>query len=289
MFVYVWEDRFNGFVQWTQINILITHHPIIGARGGVRGDRASVNAVSLKTAIIIPTYNERENLNALVPQILAVLTASRIDGSIIVVDDSSPDGTGDLARALATQHGRILVLTRKGKLGLGSAYKDGFRTALALGFESLIEMDADGSHNPRFLPAFVEKLRAGYDVVIGSRYIPGGTTPHWPLHRRLLSKIAGAVTRVLFGLQTRDPTSGYRAYRASTLRSIDLSKVASDGYAFQVEMLALCEKRRFRVCEIPIEFVDRWIGKSKLGGKEYLRFLHAVLRLALTTPRWSTL
>lgn len=249
------------------------------------GDRASVNAVSLKTAIIIPTYNERENLQALAPQILAVLTASRIDGSILVVDDSSPDGTGDLAKELSARHGRIIVLTRAAKLGIGSAYKAGFRTALSLGFEGLIEMDADGSHNPRFLPAFVEKLEAGYEVVIGSRYIPGGTTPDWPLQRRLLSKTAGMVTRVLFGLQTHDPTSGFRAYRASTLRRIDLSKVASDGYAFQVEMVALCEKRRFRVCEIPIEFVDRWVGKSKLSGKEYFRFMQAVLRLALTTSR----
>jgi dolichol-phosphate mannosyltransferase len=241
-----------------------------------------VNAVSLKTAIIIPTYNERENLQDLVPQILTVLNASGVNGSIIVVDDSSPDGTGDLAKELSAKHGKIIVITRKAKLGIGSAYKDGFRTALSLGFECLIEMDADGSHNPRFIPAFVEKLEEGYELVIGSRYIPGGKIPDWPLTRRIISKTTGFVTRSLFGLKTRDPTSGFRAYHATALSSIDLSKVASDGYAFQVEMVALCEKRRFRVCEIPIEFVDRWVGKSKLSGMEYLRFMKAVLRLAFT-------
>ncbi len=239
-----------------------------------------MNAVSLKTAIIIPTYNERENLQGLIPQILAVLNASGVDGSIIVVDDSSPDGTGDLANELSAKHGKIIVLTRETKLGIGSAYKDGFRTALSLGFEGLIEMDADGSHNPRFIPAFVEKLEEGYDLVIGSRYIPGGKIPDWPLKRRIISMATGFFTRFLFGLKTHDPTSGFRAYRATALNNIDLSKVESDGYAFQVEMVALCEKRRFRVCEIPIEFVDRGVGKSKLSGMESLRFMKAVLRLA---------
>lgn len=239
-----------------------------------------MNVVTLKTAIIIPTYNERENLQDLVLQILAVLNASGVDGSIIVVDDSSPDGTGDLAKELSVKHGRIIVLIREAKLGIGSAYKDGFRKALSLGFEGLIEMDADGSHNPQFIPAFVEKLEEGYELVIGSRYVPGGKIPDWPLKRRIISKATGFFTRFIFNLKTHDPTSGFRAYSATALNHINLSKVESDGYAFQVEMVVLCEKRRFRVCEIPIEFVDRGVGKSKLSWKESLRFMKAVLRLA---------
>jgi len=238
-----------------------------------------VTRVSVTIAIIIPTYNERENLRGLVPRILGVLTDHGIDGHLIIVDDSSPDGTGVLATELSTQHERVTAIIREKKLGIGSAYKEGFRTALARDFEGLIEMDADGSHDPQTIPALVKKLEEGYALVIGSRYVSGGTIPAWSLGRRLLSKITGAFTRLLFGLQTHDPTSGFRAYRATPLKQIDLAEVRSDGYAFQVEMVARFEKMGFRVCEIPIEFVDRVTGSSKLGVAASFRYLQSILRL----------
>lgn len=235
--------------------------------------------MSLTIAIILPTYNERENLQAVVPRILEVLTDSGIDGHIIIVDDSSPDGTGTLAKELSNKHGRVTVIIREKKLGIGSAYKEGFRTALSRGFEGLIEMDADGSHDPRFIPVFVEKLAEGYELVIGSRYVSGGKIPAWSLGRRMISKITGFFTRFLFGLKTHDPTSGFRAYSATPLKKIDLSEVKSDGYAFQVEMVARYEKMGLRVCEIPIEFIDRVKGKSKLGATAFFRFIKTILRL----------
>ena len=239
----------------------------------------SVKRVFLTIAIILPTYNERENLQELVPRILEVLKGYGIDGHIIVVDDASPDGTGTFAQELANKHGRVTVIIREKKLGIGSAYKEGFRTALSRGFEGLIEMDADGSHDPLVIPEFVEKLEEGYELVIGSRYVAGGKTPAWSLGRRTISKITGSFTRLLFGLTTHDPTSGFRAFRATSLKKIDLSEVKSDGYAFQVEMVARYEKMGLRVCEIPIEFVDRVKGKSKLGATALLRFMKTILRL----------
>ncbi len=235
--------------------------------------------MSLTIAIIIPTYNECENLRNLVPRILGVLTDDGIDGHVIIVDDSSPDGTGALATELSTQHGRVTAIIREKKLGIGSAYKEGFRAALSQGFEGLIEMDADGSHNPHSIPELVKKLEEGCALVIGSRYVSGGTIPTWSLGRRILSKVTGSFTRLLFGLKTHDPTSGFRAYRASTLKKLDLAEVRSDGYAFQVEMVARFEKMGVRVCEIPIEFVDRVRGKSKLGVTAFLRYFTTILRL----------
>jgi dolichol-phosphate mannosyltransferase len=235
--------------------------------------------VSLTIAIIIPTYNERENLRGLVPRILGVLTDYGIDGHIIVVDDSSPDNTGALATELSNKHRRVTAIIREKKLGIGSAYKEGFRTALSRGFDGLIEMDADGSHNPHMIPRLVNKLEEGYALVIGSRYISGGAIPAWSLRRRILSKITGSFTRVLFDLKTHDPTSGFRAYRATPLNNIDLAAVRSDGYAFQVEMVARFEKMGLRVCEIPIEFVDRVKGKSKLGVTAFFRYFTTLLRL----------
>jgi len=233
----------------------------------------------LKVAVIIPTYNERENLQFLVPKIINVFNEGGIEGGLIIIDDSSPDRTGDLARELGEHDERILVIIRKEKLGLGSAYKEGFRKALSYDFEGLIEMDADRSHDPQALPVFREKLEEGYDLIIGSRYIAGGKIPNWSLKRRLISKATSLYTRILFRLKTQDPTSGFRAYSAKALKEIDVSKIKSDGYAFQIEMVVHCEKKGLRVCEIPIKFLDRVKGESKLSGVEVLRFIKSLIRL----------
>ena len=229
---------------------------------------------------IIPTYNERENIQLLIPRLLEVFEKHDIDGRIIIVDDSSLDGTGEIAEGFARKSGRILLLNRHRKLGIGSAYKDGFRYALSLGYEGIIGMDADLSHNPSFIPEFVNKLNEGYDLVIGSRYIPGGKVPNWTFTRRIISRLTNRAIRIILSLRTRDATSGYRAYSSRALNEVDFSSVKSDGYAFQVEMVMRCDRAGLRICEIPITFVDRSQGKSKLGKREMLSFLKSIILLA---------
>lgn len=238
-----------------------------------------MEGLALKVAIIIPTYNEKENLQDLLPKIIDILNNCDLDGRIIIVDDSSPDGTGTLAKELSEKLGKISVITRNKKLGIGSAYKTGFEAALFQQCEGIFEMDADGSHNPLYIPKFITKLKKGYDLIIGSRYVLTGKVHDWPLSRRIISKVTSTLTRGIFGLKTRDPTSGFRAYSARALNKIDLSKVKSDGYAFQVEMVLRCEKRGLQICEIPIEFLDRAKGKSKLNYEEMLSFLKNIISL----------
>ncbi|MDQ7030139.1 MAG: polyprenol monophosphomannose synthase [Ardenticatenia bacterium] len=218
----------------------------------------------MKVTVVVPTYNEADNLAELVEALFALPLP---DLHVIIVDDNSPDGTGALADALATQHpGRMTVFHRPGKLGLGSAYKEGFRHALALGADAVVQMDADFSHSPNYVPQMVRHLDA-YDVVVGSRYVAGGQLDErWSWWRHLLSWWANQVyVRLILNLQVRDATAGFKAFRREVLEAIDFSRVVSNGYVFQVEVAYLCERLGFRVLEVPIYFEDRRIGRSKMS------------------------
>jgi dolichol-phosphate mannosyltransferase len=212
--------------------------------------------------VVIPTYNERDNLERLVRQILSQ------DPSIhlLVVDDNSPDGTGALADQLAADTDRVSVLHRAGKLGLGSAYREGFRLALDMGADFVVQMDADFSHDPTILPVFFEQLGT-CDLVIGSRYLNGVSVVNWPLRRLMLSYFASVYTRVITGLTISDCTSGFKCFRRSVLEAIDLGRVRSDGYSFQIEMNFRCVELGFRVTEVPIIFIDRHAGSSKMSKR----------------------
>jgi len=219
-----------------------------------------------KTMVVIPTYNEADNLPAIVGELLA-LDVPNLE--ILIVDDNSPDGTGEVAEELRSRYpGRIHVIHRPGKLGLGTAYVQGFRYALDHGADYIIQMDADFSHSPSYIPQFLEKI-TDYDVVVGSRYVPGGKLDEkWGLGRYLLSWWANSVyTRLLLGVKVRDATAGFKCWRRETLEGIGLERVKSNGYVFQVEMAYLAEKLGYRVLEIPIYFEDRRIGRSKMTMK----------------------
>lgn len=212
--------------------------------------------------VIIPTYNERDNLRHLVSAILAQHESLRV----LVVDDNSPDGTGELADRLAAEDDRIQVLHRAGKMGLGSAYREGFRKALEMGNEYLIEMDADFSHDPSILPIFLDRIKEN-DLVIGSRYLNGISVVNWPLRRLMLSYCANAYTRLVTGLTIMDCTSGFKCFRRSLIERIDLNSIRSDGYSFQIEMHYRCAELGARICEVPIIFIDRRAGHSKMSKK----------------------
>lgn len=212
--------------------------------------------------VVIPTYNEQDNLRSLIDQILVQHPALRV----LVVDDNSPDGTGRLADELARSNERVRVLHRPTKMGLGSAYRDGFRYAMDLGADLLIEMDADFSHDPTILPLFLEKS-ADFDLVIGSRYLNGISVVNWPLRRLMLSYAANAYTRLITGLQVRDCTSGFKCFRRSLIQRIDLDRVRSDGYSFQIEMNFHAHCLGARICEVPIIFIDRRAGHSKMSKR----------------------
>jgi len=209
--------------------------------------------------VVIPTYNEVDNLAELVAR-LHVCTP---DVDVLVVDDSSPDGTGALADRLAAEDPRVQVLHRPEKQGLGAAYAEGFRVALEAGYELIVEMDADGSHQPEQLPRLLDAA-ADADLVIGSRWIPGGTVVNWPWHRRALSRGGNLYTRALLGVGVRDATSGFRVFRRRTLEAIHLDAVRSSGYVFQVDLVHRTLQAGLRVREVPIEFVERVRGDSKM-------------------------
>lgn len=229
-----------------------------------------------QTRIIVPTYNEKENLRPLVEQLLT----QPLDLGVIVVDDGSPDGTGEIADALAAAHdGRVHVIHRAGKLGLGTAYIAGFRQALAEGVDFIVTMDADFSHPPDKIPELVAKAQQGYDLVIGSRYVPGGQAVECTLPRKMLSWGANAFARTLLGLKAHDTTAGFRCYRRETLASIALDEILSDGYSFLVEMLYKVQGQGWRVGEVPIIFHNRRQGVSKISRAEITKALTTVLRL----------
>src|SRR6516165_9403040 len=213
-----------------------------------------------RVAVIMPTYNERANIES---------TAGRVrravpDADLLVVDDNSPDGTGETADNLAAEDSHIHVLHRSGKAGLGAAYIAGFRWALGEGYDVLVEMDADGSHQPEELPTLLSAL-TGADLVIGSRWVPGGTVRNWPKSREILSRGANTYARLMLRVPVRDTTAGYRAYRAQTLRAIDLGTVQSQGYCFQIDLTLRAVNAGLKVTEVPITFVDRTRGASKMS------------------------
>ncbi|WP_055502468.1 polyprenol monophosphomannose synthase [Nonomuraea pusilla] len=216
-----------------------------------------------RVLIIVPTYNERENLPAIAERVRAALP----EAHLLVADDNSPDGTGEIADALAAADDHVHVLHRPGKQGLGAAYIAGFRWGLDEGYDVLVEMDADGSHQPEELPRLLEALAEGADLAIGSRYVPGGQVLNWPHRRELLSRGANIYTRVMLGLPVRDATAGFRAYRAATLEKVGLADVESQGYCFQVDLTLRAARHGLRVVEVPITFVERTVGKSKMSGK----------------------
>lgn len=222
----------------------------------------------------LATYNERENLNALVGEVLANLPAAHV----LVIDDNSPDGTGQLADQLAAQDKRIHVLHRTGKLGLGSAIVAGMRRSIDDNYDLFTTMDADYSHHPRYLPALIDGMKKN-DVMIGSRYVPGGGTEGWPLSRKVMSRGVNLLVRMLMRLPARDCSGGFRCYRVAKLREVGLERLRSKGYSFQEEMLYRCRRVGCRIGETPIVFINRRAGASKVNRHEVIRSLLTLLLL----------
>ncbi len=210
--------------------------------------------------VLVPTYNERDNL----PCIVQRLRTAVPDADLMILDDNSPDGTGRVADELAAGDAHVRVMHREGKEGLGRAYLAGFAWGLEHGYDALVEIDADGSHPPETLPAMLDAAQQA-DLVIGSRWIPGGSVVNWPRHREALSRGANAYTRALLGIPVHDATAGYRVYRASTLRTVGLDTVASQGYCFQVDLTWRTIRAGLRIVEVPITFVEREVGASKMS------------------------
>jgi dolichol-phosphate mannosyltransferase len=238
----------------------------------------------MKTLIIIPTYNEIENLRPLLEAIFSYAPET----DVLIVDDNSPDGTGKLADQIHEEDQRVNVLHRAGKLGLGTAYIAGFKYAIEHNYDAAFEMDADFSHDPRYLPDFLRAIEHA-DLVIGSRYIAGGGTPNWSIGRRIISGGANIFAPFVLGIPVHDCTAGYRCYRREVLESIDLDAVQSQGYAFQVEMAYRVMKQGFKIVEIPIIFMDRRVGKSKMSRKIFIEALLYVLRTRFDRQSDATL
>ena len=226
-----------------------------------------------RALVVLPTYNERESLGKIVPRILE--QDDRID--VLIVDDASPDGTGELADELAGQNPRVLAMHRQGKLGLGSAYLAGFQEGLDRGYDLLLEMDADLSHDPAYLPAFLDAIKS-HQLVIGSRYLRGVNVVNWPMSRLLLSYFANKYARWVTGLPLTDSTAGFKCFRREVLDAIPFDRVASTGYAFQIEMNFRAWKAGFDLTEIPVVFVERADGQSKMSG--------AIVREAIWRVWW---
>jgi dolichol-phosphate mannosyltransferase len=232
----------------------------------------------VRTLIVLPTYQEADNIVHVLTRIHAVLP----EASALVVDDGSPDGTAEAAGA---ETGAVEVLRRPGKTGLGSAYRHGFRWGLARGFDAMVEMDADLSHDPAQLPRLLGALEDGADLAIGSRYVPGGSIPDWSWRRRALSRWGNRYAAAVLGLDVADATSGFRAYRAPVLAALDSVWVRADGYGFQIEMAYLIARRGYRVVEVPITFTDRTAGESKMSGHIIIEALALVTWWGLR-DRW---
>jgi len=228
----------------------------------------------VKTAVIIPTYNESANIVTLVEGIVAL----QVVAHIIIVDDNSSDGTGQIAEELAKQHQEVCVIHRPGKLGLGTAYVAGFKLALTLPTDCIVTMDADSSHHPRYIPSLIAQTRV-YDLSIGSRYVDGGGAVNCNLWRRFLSRMGNTVARLTLGLKASDCTAGFRCYRRHVLEAVDLNTIFSSGYSFLVEMLYKCQQLGYRAGEVPIIFENRRQGSSKISRSEIWKAAYTVLRL----------
>jgi dolichol-phosphate mannosyltransferase len=228
-----------------------------------------------RALIVTPTYNESANLDRFVSEVRAA--APHAD--LLIVDDASPDGTGEIADRLAAKDPQVHVMHRAGKMGLGTAYVEGFRWGLARDYQQFFEMDADLSHQPKYLEAFFRELANGADVVVGSRNIPGGAVEGWGLGRLALSKGGSAYSRLILGVPVRDLTTGFKAFRREVLEKLDLDTVRSNGYSFQIEMTYRALRRGFRVVEVPIVFVDRTLGQSKMSRRIFVEAVGVVWKL----------
>ncbi|NYI04268.1 polyprenol monophosphomannose synthase [Allostreptomyces psammosilenae] len=226
-----------------------------------RAAEEHVHAGLGKILVIIPTYNEAENIGPVVERIRAAVP----EAHVLVADDNSPDGTGEVADRLAAADGAVHVLHREGKEGLGAAYLAGFRWGIEGGYDVLVEMDADGSHQPEELPRLLHALASGADLALGSRWVPGGRIVNWPKSRELLSRGGSTYSRVMLGVPLRDVTGGYRAFRKETLLGLGMDDVASQGYCFQVDLAWRAVRAGFKVVEVPITFVERAAGDSKMS------------------------
>ena len=229
----------------------------------------------MKTAIAIPTYDERENVRPAAEAVLAAMP----DATLLFIDDNSPDGTGEVLDAMAAEDGRIRVLHRVRKEGLGRAYVAGFAEALASGAELVVQMDCDFSHDPTDVPRLVAACEAGAGLAIGSRYVRGGSTPGWPFRRRLISRLGGVVVRLATGMPVRDPTAGFKCWRAEALRAADFASAASAGYSFQMEMNHRAWRAGVAIREIPVVFRDRARGYSKISAGIAVESLKMAFRL----------
>lgn len=232
---------------------------------------------------IVPTYNEKENIARLVTELRSLPG----DVSVLVVDDNSPDGTGALVDTMATSDCGIHAIHRPGKLGLGTAYKAGFAFGLANDFEYICTMDADFSHDPSSLPDLLRAAAGGADLVVGSRYVPGGKLVGWPRFRKLFSAVANRLAHVFLGVAVHDCTAGFRCYRRRLLETIDLDSIFSTGYSFLIEMTFLCQRAGFRIEEVPITFVNRTQGASKISKIEIVKAFYTMIRLRTRALPWD--
>ena len=238
----------------------------------------------MRVLTIIPTYNELESL----PKTLGRLRAAVPESDVLVVDDNSPDGTGQLADSIAAEDRQVHVLHRKGKEGLGAAYIAGFKWGMAAGYDVLVEMDADGSHKPEQLPLLLTAVKEGADLAMGSRWVPGGSVVNWPLYRQAISRVGSTYARIMLGVKIKDVTGGYRAFRRSTLEALKLDEVESVGYGFQVDLAWRVAKLGLKIVECPITFVERELGASKMSGNIVVEAMINVTKWGLSA-RWAKL
>jgi dolichol-phosphate mannosyltransferase len=229
--------------------------------------------------IVVPTYNERDNVRDIADRLLAALPET----DLLFVDDNSPDGTGQIQDELAAENPRVHVMHRAGKLGLGTAYVQGFRWGMDRGYDYLFEMDADGSHDPHYLPQMLALAEDGADAVIGSRYVPGGGTVNWGLGRKFISRGGSIYARIVLGIDVRDVTAGFLCWRRSALEAIHIETITSNGYSFQIEMKYRALKKGLRLVETPIVFVDRQVGQSKMSRAIVVEALWKVWALRFRT------
>jgi len=230
----------------------------------------------MRTLVILPTYNERENIVPLIERILELPLALEV----LVIDDNSPDGTASAVRDAFPKEERVHIHQREKKLGLGTAYTAGFHQAIEMGFDAAVTMDADFSHDPRHLSQLC-LAAPDYDLVIGSRYVPGGTTVNWGVLRKIISRVANLNAHLLLSMKPQDCTSGYRLYHTATLKTLEYESVVADGYSYLVEILFRASRRDLKIGEVPIIFVERLRGKSKISRKEIFKALKTILRLRL--------